>query len=304
MKSVMLILMAVILSVNAQAAQLGVYKSDNQRDDMWIIHNNNQVLTCYRFGPGQKYPYFFPVNAPQSGLSVTTDASLPYPHHRSLWFGCDKVNGCNFWQEPNDRGQIISQGPKVIADTPDMIHLHDSCLWTPYEKPAIMKDERDIVVTMASDTQWTMDFTITLTPLVDIDIGKTNHSLFAARMHPTLSVNQGGKLVNSAGQVNEQGTAGQEAAWCHYSGMRCGTTEGLAIIDHPDNIWYPSKWFTRNYGFVSPTNLNFTQDGFSLKKGETLTLKYQVVVHSGDFDVDEHLSKEKIKAEEKKEDAK
>jgi hypothetical protein len=285
MKRIVLILTFVAMGGFAHGAKLGIEKNNGQRDDMWIIHNNNQVLTCYRFGPGQKYPYFFPVNAPRSGLSVTTDASLPYPHHRSLWFGCDRVNGYNFWQEGNGRGQIISQGPKVITARTDLIHLHDTCLWQPPNAAAVMKDERDIIVTMPSDDVWTLDFTIVLIPLVDVHIAKSNHSLFSARMHPTLSVTQGGHLVNAVGQENEKGTAGQAAVWCHYYGIRGGETEGLAILDHPDNLWYPSKWFTRDYGFFSPTNMNFVEEGLSIKQGETLKFKYRVVVHSGSLDI-------------------
>jgi len=289
MQRVILILVLVFMLGPAYGANLGIQKNDGQRDDMWIIHNNDQILTCYRFGAGQKYPYFFPVNAPKSGLSVTTDASLPYPHHRSLWFGCDRVNGYNFWQGGNDRGQIISQGPRVITAGPDKIHLHDTCLWTPPKQTPVMKDERDIIVTMPSDAVWTLDFTITLVPLVDVHIMRSNHSLFSARMHPTLSVNQDGHLVNAVGGQKEKGTAGQVAAWCHYYGDRGGQTEGLAIVDDPENLWYPSKWFTRDYGFFSPTNMNFVADGLSLKKGQTLQFKYRVVVHSGSLNMETFL---------------
>ncbi|GAF95919.1 unnamed protein product, partial [marine sediment metagenome] len=36
-----------------------------------------------------------------------------------------------------------------------------------------------------------------------------------------------------------------------YSGTRDGITEGIAILQHPDNRWFPAKWFTRDYGFFS-----------------------------------------------------
>ena len=77
------------------------------QDKMIIVRINDVTFTCYRFGDGQKYPYFYPVSGPSSGLSVTTESSLPYPHHRSLWFECDQVNGGNYGQEENERGQII-----------------------------------------------------------------------------------------------------------------------------------------------------------------------------------------------------
>ena len=74
-----------------------------------VVTVGGQLFTCYKFDAAQKYPYFWPVNGPASGKSITTETSEPYPHHHSLFFGCDRVNGGNYWQESNERGQILSQ---------------------------------------------------------------------------------------------------------------------------------------------------------------------------------------------------
>ena len=87
-------------------------------DDRIVVRVDDRTFTCYRFGAGQKYPYFYPVNGPRSGVSVTTESSLPWPHHRSLFFGSDKVNGGNYWQEGNDQGQIVSRGPPSSTPAP------------------------------------------------------------------------------------------------------------------------------------------------------------------------------------------
>jgi hypothetical protein len=73
------------------------------------------------------------------------------------------------------------------------------------------------------------------------------------------------------------------AAWCDVSGTRFGFREGIAIFDSPLNRWYPARWFTRDYGFFSPTPLNWLDDaGLRLPAGEPLDLEYQVAVHGGD----------------------
>ncbi|MHC4192316.1 MAG: DUF6807 family protein, partial [Planctomycetota bacterium] len=60
-------------------------------------------------------------------------------------------------------------------------------------------------------------------------------------------------------------------------------TEGIAILQNPTNRWFPCKWFTRDYGFFSPTPMYWLEDGrLDLPKGQTLTLRYRVVVHAGD----------------------
>ena len=119
-------------------------------------------------------------------------------------------------------------------------------------------------------------------PLTDIRILKTNHSLFAARVVPELAVTAGGALVNAEGNTDEKGTFNVASAWCDYWGTRNGITEGIAILQHPSNRWYPSKWFTRDYGFFSPTPMNWLEgDQLDIPKGEKLTLAYRVVVHVG-----------------------
>ena len=58
----------------------------------------------------------------------------------------------------------------------------------------------------------------------------------------------------------------------------------MAIMQHPTNKWYPSPWFTRDYGFFSPTPMYWPENdqaGTTFKKGDTLKLSYRVLVHAG-----------------------
>jgi hypothetical protein len=252
-------------------------------DDRIIVRVDGATFTVYRFGAGQKYPYFYPVNGPSTGLSVTTESSLPYPHHRSLFFGCDKVNGGNYWQEGSEQGQIVSTGPSIVKNGPASVQIGDECEWRKPGQAPIIADRRDIRIEAPSAAVRVIDFGVSLSALTGIKIERTNHSLFSARVMPDLSVQSGGTLVNAEGALGEKGTYGVRSAWCDYSGRHCGTTEGLAIFDSPSNPWFPSRWFTRDYGFFSPTPMEWLgQDGLYLKQGETLRLNYRVVVHAGD----------------------
>jgi len=251
--------------------------------DQVVVTVDGKLFTCYKFAGSQKYPYFWPVNGPLSGKSITTETSEPYPHHHSLLFGCDRVNGGNYWQDVNKRGQILSQGPKIAETSGERIVLTDTCLWKQPGKEPVIEDTRRITICAPSEKLRIIDFKITMTPLVDIEILKTNHSLFSARVVPELSVKSGGVLINAEGDTSEKGTFGAASPWCDYSGKRDGLTEGIAILQNPANRWYPSKWFTRDYGFFSPTPMNWLEgDKLNLAKGETLTLEYRVVIHAGD----------------------
>lgn len=252
-------------------------------EDQVEVSVAGRLFTCYKFAKSQKFPYFWPVNGPASGKSVTTETSEPYPHHHSLFFGCDRVNGGNYWQESNEHGQITSLGPKILEASGQRVLFTDKCLWQqPGQKPIIV-DHRRIAITAPSESLRLIDFEITLDPLTDIHILKTNHSLFAARVVPELSVTSGGTLVNAEGKTGEKGTFGVASPWCDYSGTRDSVTEGIAILQYPANRWFPSKWFTRDYGFFSPTPMFWLEDGrLDLAKGEKLTLRYRVVIHAGD----------------------
>lgn len=245
-----------------------------------------KLFTCYKFEASQKYPYFWPVNGPASGRSVATETSEPYPHHHSLFFGCDRVNGGNYWQEGNERGQIISQGPKLIKASGSRVVFTDTCFWQQPGKEPVIRDLRRVTITAPNKDLRFIDFEISLKPLVDVRILKTNHALFSARVVPELSVKSGGTLINAEGKTGEKDTFGIASPWCDYSGTRSPPgriTEGIAILQHPDNRWFPSKWFTRDYGFFSPTPMFWLKDDrLDLPKGRTLTLRYRVVVHTGD----------------------
>lgn len=252
--------------------------------DQIEISSGAELVTAYKFATSQKYPYLFPVSGPVSGQSVTTESTEPYPHHHSLFFACDRVNGGNYWQEGNERGQILSQGPTLEVAEGARVVIADECLWKMPEEDAVMKDRRRIAVSAPSDSIRLIDFEIALEPLVDITIEKTNHSLFAARMVPERNVQSGGVLVNAQGDRAEAGTFGVASPWCDFSGSRNDIREGLAILQHPTNRWYPAKWFTRDYGFFSPTPMYWPEgDSIKLPKGEVLTLRYRVVVHAGDM---------------------
>jgi hypothetical protein len=249
-----------------------------------VVSVGGEVFTCYKFAGSQKYPYFWPVNGPVSGESITTESSEPYPHHHSLFFGCDKVNGGNYWQEANVEGQIVSAGAKIVEGSGERVVFADECLWRQAGKEPVIRDMRRVIISAPSKDIRFIDFEIRLEPLVDVRILKTNHSLFSARVVPELSVKSGGVLVNAEGKSSEKGTWGVASAWCDYSGTREGVTEGVAILQHPENRWFPARWFTRDYGFFSPTPMYWPENGthIELAKGKTLRLRYRVIIHAGD----------------------
>lgn len=247
------------------------------------IRINGGLLTNYILSEHEKYPFFFPVNGP-SKASVTSMRNANYPHHSSLFFGCDKVNGGNYWQEGLERGQIVPLRADIVESGGDRVILENENIWKRPSAMAPIKDFRIITVTAPSPDMYQIDFDITLEMLLDVTIAKTNHSLLSVRMDPDLAVTNGGNMVNAEGETGEKGTFGKRSPWMDYHGGRQGKIEGIAILQHPANDWFPAPWFTRDYGFFSPTPMYWPEDGEStvLGKGQTVKLRYRILVHSGD----------------------
>jgi hypothetical protein len=245
---------------------------------------NGKYFTSYIFSEDEKYPFFYPVNGPISGGSVTSMRNAIWPHHSSLFFGCDAVNGGNWWQEGLERGRIISVNAEIIKQGGDTLIITDECIWSRPGAISPIKDTRKFIITSPSDSIKHIDAIIVMEMLTDVHIKQTNHSLFSARMAADLSVQNGGTMINAEGAKGEKDTFGKNSPWIDCYGKRGTATEGLAIMQHPSNPWYPSPWFTRDYGFMSPTPMYWPENGTEtfLKQGTVLTLRYRVIVHAGD----------------------
>jgi hypothetical protein len=274
-----MILAGVMVTLHLHAAKINAVKVGSKIN----ITINGKYFTSYIFSEDEKYPFFYPVNGPLSGGSVTSIRNAEYPHQSSLFVGCDPVNGGNYWQEGLERGRIISVNAQILKEGGDTVIITDECIWSRPGALSPVKDTRIYTITAPSATMTQIDVEITMEMLIDVAIKKTNHSLFSARMAADLSVKNGGTMINAEGLKSEEGTFGKGSPWIDFYGKRGNTTEGLAIMQHPSNPWYPSPWFTRDYGFMSPTPMYWPQNGTDtkMKKGETLLLRYRVLVHGG-----------------------
>jgi hypothetical protein len=252
---------------------------------VWV-RSDNQPVASYRAHPTQKYPYIYPAAGPATGLSLTTETSLPWPHHRSMLFACDRVNGGNYWQNDPIHGRIVSRGPKLGRVTPESAEILDPCEWSKPGGPVVCRDERTITVALVDPRTRLIDWEIRWTAVEDLVVQKTNHSLFAIRAAADVTPLEGGELVDSEGRSGEKATFGKPAAWCGFFGKRAGgageVVEGIALFDHPKNPWSPCPWFTRDYGFLSPTPMNFLETDWRLPAGESVVMRYRVVLHAGD----------------------
>ncbi len=251
-----------------------------------LLRWNNVTTAAYRASPAQKYPYLHPLCGPVSGLPLTSESSLPYPHHRGVWLGCDPLNGGNYWSDgPLEEGQIRSTRLEVTGSSPRHATLRNDCEWIRPAAPSPLRDERELTFRIVNDRIHVVDVDLRLFARQDITIKRAKHSLFAMRCAPDIAPMYGGTLINSEGGIGAKGTYGKPAAWCGYFGRRAqrpDVVEGIAIFDHPENPWAPCPWFTREYGHLSPSPFNYLEKPWHLQRGKELRLRYRVVLHAGD----------------------
>ena len=250
-----------------------------------LVRYNNLPLLNYRASQTLKYPYFSPLNGPKSGLSLTTESGLPYPHHRGLWLGCEPMDGGDYWgPTPLSVGQIRSTDLKMQDSGNDSIRFTDYCKWIRDDTESPLEDRRTFEVFVPNKHIRLLDCEFEIIALKDISISSAKHAFFAIRCAPDIAPTYGGTLMNSEGDIGAEGTYGQPARWCTYFGprsLRPDIVEGIAVMDHPDNFGGISPWFTRDYGHLSPQPFNFLKEPFQMSKGETLVLKYRIVLYAG-----------------------
>ena len=268
---------------------LTAYIYDSENSAVWVRWKN-AVLTCYRAEALQKYPYFYPLRALKSGLSLTTETGQPWPHHRSVFFGADRVNGRNYWQNNPDKDRIISKKLEIGESAEKSVEILNKCLWMPFEGEPILADERRFVITIINDETYTLDCYFELTALTEVIFEKTNHGFFGVRTEDDISVDGGGILLNSEGQQKQENTLDKPARWVAAYGKRYGRndglTEGLAIMlpQHKRAPFDRNVWFTRDYGNFSPMPFNSFADNekFIMPKNDVLRLAYRIVAFTGE----------------------
>ncbi len=285
-------------------------------DDGVEIQIDGQLFTKYNFGHETNKPYFWPVVGP-TGKEMTRAYPMKdvpgenqdHPHHRSFWFGHQRVNGFDTWHEPLTLEQRYAKKPaelqKRLAGLGATVHTAikkaesagDSAVLevtNDYRDSAgntLMSDVRVFRFHMDADTgSRIVDAQLTFTGGENgVTLGDAKDSGFNLRVAHSMCVDakQSGAIVNSNGD-RDKAAWGKRAAWCDFNGPVEGEHLGVAILDHPKNMRHPTPWHARTYGLFTANPFGMKSvakeaDGtLKLAKGESLTLRYRVVFHRGD----------------------
>jgi len=266
-------------------------------DGQVVVKIDGQPFAEYLVTSGQKpllgpivWPIIGPTGKPMTRaypMAEGPNERKDHPHHRSLWFNHGDVNGLSFWHKETIKHRkfvkVIGGGPKAVIVTEND--------WVGPDGKRVCEDQRTLTFHADGENRM-IDFDITIRALHEpVKFGDTKEGTFGVRVAGTMKVDAklGGRIVNSKGQV-DKAAWGKPAAWVDYHGPVDGQTVGIAILNHPSSFRFPTYWHVRTYGLFAANpfglhNFKGSKDvdgSYTIPPGESITLRYRLVLHKGD----------------------
>jgi hypothetical protein len=222
------------------------------------------------------------------------------PHQRPLYFAHGNIDGLDFWGEEvfakyfNDHGKqaygrmALDKIDEAKGGASGVIRAEFS-LRGPSGR--VIGDETQAFTFRGDDHTRIIDceFTVRAThgPLT---FGDSKEGTFGIRVAKQLN-SPPSHMVNSLGAEGEKAIWGKRADWVNYDGKVEGEDLGIAVLDHPKSFRHPTTWHARGYGLfaANPFGLrDFTRDpnqdgSWTIPEGKSLTFRYRVIIHHGDY---------------------
>lgn len=221
-------------------------------------------------------PYIHPVIAPDGNGVLTEYRPQHHLHQTGIYWGLKLVNGRDYfmkWQSDYWRkvssAVITKKGPQVkwqtvydLIDEKGNTTLTETATWSLQEQ----------------NGKYLLDLEWKGLAKTDITFGKYYVGGLFIRMpwHNGIDAEE----VNAAGQHNLDMEA-QRAIWADVGVQVEGRKNmgHMAIFDHPDNKGFPISWRVDTQFGLGPSR-QITGD-WKLNNGETETVRYRIVVYTG-----------------------
>jgi hypothetical protein len=250
--------------------------------------NGSEFATYVWNDPTVKRPYFSQVHSPR-GVQVTRtfppvegrDATDHATMHPGLWLAFGDISGTDFWR---NKGVVRHAGfvEEPVADPQggrfavrNMYESNDQRVFEEVCRIRLRVTPHGNLIVWESGFSGAEDFAF----------GDQEEMGLGIRVATDLTVTHGGVITSSDGRKNEKEVWGRQADWCDYSGR------GVGIMLMPDPGNFRRSWFhARDYGLLVANPFGrqaFTKGEPSrvvVKRGETLSLRFGVLVHDSNLD--------------------
>jgi hypothetical protein len=253
---------------------------------------------------------FHPLNTP-SGERLTDLAPGDHHHHRGVFLAWHTVefrekadfsafgptgptHGWNitrgdFWgwgqYAPTDGVVIKSRGVKLLDADAKCAKLGIKNAWTIHDR-VLMHESTAVDVTDRSGV-YVLDLDYRLTPRIDLMLNHTAFGGFCVRARndgDSYYATPDGKVTLPDPHYSVPELNWPAADWYDYTiKLKSGKTVGCAVVEHLDNP--PSTWHNPRYVWmINPCIVD--RGPVKVKGGDTLRLRYRLIVHDGPTPVD------------------
>jgi len=304
MKRIPLALLLAVLGCTAWGGTVELRREDKQVE----VLIDGRPFTTYYFDPAIAKPFLSPLRSAEGtiltrGFPMQTDTpgeDRDEPHQRAMYFAHGDINGLDFWGEAafpkwshhpvSKFGRTVfreinamSNGPEsgVLQVTFELVAPEGTAVAEETQRYAFSGDERTRLI----DCEFVIHANHG-----PVHVGDTKEGTFAIRVVKDLASPRA-NMVNSVGARGEKEIWGKQAEWVDYYGKVGGEEVGIAIFDHPENFRHPTYWHARGYGLFAANPFGwreFTHDrhnsgSYTIPAGGSLTLRYRVFIHHGDY---------------------
>jgi hypothetical protein len=303
-----------ILGLLAIALPLCAQVSVTRERDAVRIDVNGQPFTSFVYGPDVRKPYFAELRS-ASGVRVTrgvpADASASesadHPHQKGLYFAHCDVGGYNFWAtEPS---QVVATTGTTVVRSVSTIRNGFTAEMELLDPAGLPIVAQWVTVTAGVDGQMRyLDFDAVLRGIRSSTFKDSTEGIFAMRVASWMEQSKSGRMRCPSGE-GEQNCWGRRAPWVDFSGAHNGETLGVAVLQHPSSLRFPTYWHVRAYGLLAANPFGaqhffderlkkYQEQGkrpesgdFQLAPGQEARFRYRVVAHPGTPDVAELFKK-------------
>ncbi|MBC8872260.1 MAG: sulfatase-like hydrolase/transferase, partial [Planctomycetes bacterium] len=256
-----------------------------------VLTVSDEPVATYVFSDEQiRRPYFAHVKSP-GGIQVTRnhppvigkDRKDHATMHPGIWMAFGDLDGEDFWR---NKGRVVQDG--FIAEPSGEPGKGTFTVKNRYERASgevVCHEERRITMLVRPEG-YLLLWDATFSADREFYFGDQEEMGLGFRVTTPITVDNGGRMVDSQGRKNGDGIWGKTAQWCDYSGAVDDRRIGMTLMCHPDNF-RPSWMHARDYGFIAanPFGRNAFTEGepskVVVKSGEEFRLRYGVWIHDG-----------------------
>ncbi len=252
---------------------------------------DGQELTSAHYNADDRRPFWHPILT-SKGINLVRMGHphdpVTHSHHNGVWISHSNVNGIDFWGDhAKVQGRIVTKSTDFYADTDTSAVMQMTNLWIKAEDKALQLTEtrRAEVVPLEGRKSWLMIIDLEFAAPKDhpATLAPSFFGLVGVRMAKSIGVHDGGgRILNSAGQLNEKEVFRQPAKWCDYSGRITNEADGfggITLMDHPGNPQHGKAVHVRDDGWMCACTS--PEAPIEITDTQKLRLRYALWVHDG-----------------------